>query len=190
MKIEIEFFTYWHCGSGSSGGSRVDALVAKDNNGLPYIPAKTLKGHIREMAESLDDCTFVNECFGGSSNDGKDGKEKDVCYDEKYRAKEGKCYFSNAIIEEKIDKKLSSYLFTTISSTKIDEKGLAVDGSLREIEAVVPLKLYATIAFDDGVKEEYKETMKKAFSQVKRMGLNRTRGLGRCEITLAGESHD
>jgi len=189
MKIAIEFFTYWHCGSGSSGGSRVDALVARDNNGLPYIPAKTLKGHIREMAESLEDCTFVNECFGGSSNDGRDGKEKDICYDKKYRGKEGKCYFSNATIEESIDKNLSSYLFTTISSTKIDDKGLAVDKSLREIEVVVPLRLYAAIEFDEDVKK-FKEKMIKAFSQVKRMGLNRTRGLGRCEITVVGESDD
>jgi CRISPR/Cas system CSM-associated protein Csm3 (group 7 of RAMP superfamily) len=183
MKIAIEFFTYWHCGSGSSGGSRVDALVARDNNGLPYIPAKTLKGHIREMAESLEDCTFVNECFGGSSD------EKDICYDKKYRGKEGKCYFSNAIIEETIDKNLSPYLFTTISSTKIDDKGLAETGTLREIEVVVPLKLYATIEFDDA-KDEYIEMMEKAFTQVKRMGLNRTRGLGRCEITVVGESND
>ncbi len=172
MKIAIEFFTYWHCGSGSSGGSRVDALVARDKNGLPYIPGKTIKGHIREMAESLDNDEFINICFGSSEE------------------REGKCYFSNAIIEEKIDKNLSSYLFTTISSTKIDAKGLAVDGSLREIEAVVPLKLYATIEFDEGIKEDYKEMMQKAFSQVKRMGLNRTRGLGRCEITLVGESND
>ena len=189
MKIEIEFFTYWHCGSGSSGGSRVDALVARDNDGFPYIAGKTLKGHIREMAEVLDDCTFVNECFGGSSNDGTDGREKDVCYDKKYRGKEGKCYFSNAIIEEQINKELKSYLFTTISSTKIEENGIAKTGSLREIEVVVPLKLYATIEFDNDSKK-YESKMIKAFRQVKRMGLNRTRGLGRCEITLAGEQND
>jgi CRISPR/Cas system CSM-associated protein Csm3 (group 7 of RAMP superfamily) len=181
MKIEIEFLTYWHCGSGVSGGSRADALVIKDENNLPYIPAKTLKGHIREMAESLGDCEFVNECFGGSSNDGKDGKERDICFDEKYKGKEGKCYFSNAVIEEDIDKTLSSYLFTTISSTKIDENGLADNQSLREIEVVVPLKLYAYIEFEEEAKK-YKEQMKRAFSQVKRIGLNRTRGLGACEI--------
>jgi len=170
MKIAIEFFTYWHCGSGSSGGSRVDALVARDNKGFPYIAGKTIKGHIREMAESLDDSDFINICFGSSEE------------------REGKCYFSNAIIEEKIDKELSSYLFTTISSTKIEENGIAKTGSLREIEVVVPLKLYATIEFDDDSKK-YESKMIKAFRQVKRMGLNRTRGLGRCEITVVGESN-
>jgi CRISPR/Cas system CSM-associated protein Csm3 (group 7 of RAMP superfamily) len=171
MKIAIEFFSYWHCGSGSSGGSRVDALVAKDANGLPYIAGKTIKGHIREMAESLNNKKFINLCFGSSEE------------------REGKCYFSNATIEEKIDKNLISYLFTTISSTKIDDKGLAIDGSLREIEVVVPLKLFATIEFEDEVKK-FEDEMKKALLQVKRMGLNRTRGLGRCEITVVGESND
>ncbi len=185
MKIAIKFFTYWHCGSGSSGGSSVDALVARDTKGLPYIPGKTLKGHIREMAETLNDCSFVNKCFGGSSNDGKDGRDKDICYDEKYKAKEGECYFSSAVIEEEISKELTPYLFKTISSTKIDDKGLADDGSLREIEVVVPITIYATIE-----NCQHEEQMIKAFGQVKRMGLNRTRGLGRCEISLVGEHND
>lgn len=170
MKVAVRFFTYWHCGSGESGGSSMDALVARDTDGLPYIPGKTLKGHIREMAETLGEDDFVDACFGVH----KDGVEK-----------EGECYFSNALIEEDISKELSPYLFKTISSTQIGEKGLAVDGSLREIEVVVPITLYATIenCYDE-------ELMKKAFSQVKRMGLNRTRGLGRCEISLAGEGND
>ena len=53
----------------------------------------------------------------------------------------------------------------------------------------MPLRLYAAIEFDEDVKK-FKEKMIKAFSQVKRMGLNRTRGLGRCEITVVGESDD
>ncbi len=164
MKIEIEFFDFWHCGSGSSGGSRTDALVARDNKGLPYIPAKTIKGHIREIAESLNNKDFIDKCFGSSDE------------------REGKCYFSNAIIDEKIEDNLKFYLFTTISSTKIEKNGIAKTGSLREIEVVVPLKLYAIIEFDKDIKEDYKKMIKKAFSQVKRIGLNRTRGLGRCEI--------
>lgn len=183
MRIKIEFFTYWHCGAGSSGGSRVDALVAKDKEGLPYIPGKTLKGHIREMAESLDDCTFVNICFGGSAD------ENEACYDEKYKEVEAECYFSSAVVEEKIDSDLKSYLYRTISSTKIDEKGIADTGTLREIEVVVPLTLYATIEFREEAKK-YEQKMEQALEQVKRMGLNRTRGLGRCSISVVGESND
>jgi len=178
MKIIIEFFTYWHCGSGTSGGSRVDALVAKDKNGLPYIPGKTLKGHIREMAESLGDCKFLNLCFGGTAD------ENEPCYKIEDKEKEGVCYFSNAVLKESVNKDLTSYLYKTISATKIDDKGLAVDKSLREIEVTVPLTLHATI---EDCPDSYKDKMKKAIRQIKRIGLNRSRGLGRCEIYVEGE---
>ena len=176
MKIQIEFFTYWHCGSGSSGGSKVDALVVKDKNGLPYVPGKTLKGHIREMAETLGDDEFVNLNFGKISEEGMENKNRN----------EGKCYFSNAILEENIDTALTSYLYDTVASTALGANGLAKTGSLREVEVVVPLTLYASIDGCDDV-----EKMKQAFTQVKRIGLNRSRGLGRCEISIVeGGKHD
>lgn len=180
MKIKITFFTYWHCGSGSSGGSRIDAMVTKDENNLAYIPGKTLKGHIREMAETLGDCDFINKCFGGSTDD------KDSCYDKEAKNKQGVCYFSDAVLDESVDKALSSYLYKTISSTAINEKGLAESKSLREIEVVVPLTLYATIDTDTCAPEEI-ALLKTACKQVKRIGLNRSRGLGRCEITIMEE---
>ncbi len=183
MRIEIRFLDYWHCGAGSSGGSRTDALVIKDREGLPYIPGKTLKGHIREMAEYLGDCTFVNVCFGGSSDSGEGGVPRDICYDKAYAGEEGLCYFSNAILDEQIEEALTPHLYTTISSTQIDDAGLAVDKSLRSIEVVVPLTLYATI---EECPPEYVGKMRQALEQVKRIGLNRSRGLGRCEIRVTG----
>lgn len=172
MEIKIEFFGYWHCGSGSSGGSRVDALVTKDKNGLPYIPGKTIKGHIREMALTLNNDEFVNKCFGKASIENGYNTDR----------QEGECYFSSARLKEEVSQELTPYLYHTIASTKIVEKGLADSGSLREIEVVVPLTLYATI---DKCYDE--KSMGKAFKQVKRIGLNRSRGLGRCEISLVAK---
>ena len=175
MKIKIQFFTYWHCGAGSSGGSRVDALVAKDNNELPYVPGKTLKGHIREIAESLGDADFINRCFGKASTEGGDNEKR----------YEGKCHFANAVLKEEIDPELAPYLYRTIASTEVNQKSIAETGSLREIEVVVPLTLYAAI---ENCSDTDAPKMENSFRQVKRIGLNRTRGLGRCEITTAGEA--
>lgn len=50
----IEFFSYWHCGSGLSAGADVDSLVIKDAKGMPFVPGKTIKGLIREAAETLN----------------------------------------------------------------------------------------------------------------------------------------
>jgi len=171
MKIEINFFDYWHCGSGSSGGSESDLVVIRDDRGLPFVPGKTIKGHIREIAQIIGDNDFIDICLGN-----KEGKD-------------GECYFSNAVIKESIDSELIPYLYKTISYTQIDEKGLAKTNSLREIEVVIPIKLYGTIDFSDNAKR-YEDDMKKILKQIKRVGLNRNRGLGRCEISVVGDSND
>ena len=46
MKYKVEFYSDWHCGSGLSSGSDIDSLVIKDEDGLPFVPGKTLKGQI------------------------------------------------------------------------------------------------------------------------------------------------
>ena len=60
---------------------------------------------------------------------------------------------------------------------------MAETGSLREIEVVIPLTLYGSI---DGIPETFKEEMRRLLKNIKRMGLNRTRGLGRCEVQVIG----
>lgn len=179
IKYEIKFLDYWHLGSGLSAGTKLDSLVIKDENGLPFAPGKTLKGLFREMAEEID-CSFVNVCFGGSSD------PKDICYDEKRKNIEGECYFTNATlskeaIEQTVYHNLKDNLYVEIASTKIDEKGVAVDNSLREIEVVIPITLYGEI---NDVPFNHVEQMKQSMKMVKRMGLNRNRGLGRCEISV------
>ena len=49
MRIDysIEFFSYWHCGSGLAAGADVDELAIKDGDGLPYVPGRTVKGLLR-----------------------------------------------------------------------------------------------------------------------------------------------
>ena len=79
LSFEIKFYDYWHLSSGLSAGARLDSTVVKDKDGLPYVPAKTIKGLAREMAELSGDCAFVNSCFGGSANDGKNAQPKDEC---------------------------------------------------------------------------------------------------------------
>lgn len=180
LKYEIKFLDFWHLGSGLSAGTRLDSLVVKDSDGLPFASGKTLKGLFREMAEMID-CDFVNICFGGSSD------PKDVCYDETKKDIEGECYFTNATLskeakEQILYHRLKDNLYVEIASTKIDEKGVAVDNSLREIEVVIPITLYGEI---NDVPLKYVEKMKQSMKMVKRMGLNRNRGLGRCEISIS-----
>ena len=182
MKIEytIEFLDYWHLSSGLSAGAKLDSSVIKDSNKLPYMPGKTIKGLTREMAELFEDCEFVNICFGGSSDD-----KDDNCYNDKYKQTEGVCYFSNATINKDTAQKIVEHnmqdsLYDVITSTSINrETKVAKDNSLREIEVVVPIALHG---FIDNVPKEYIDKVKSSLEMIKRVGLNRNRGLGRCRI--------
>lgn len=181
LKYKIEFFDLWHCGSGLSAGADVDALVIKDKNNLPYIPGKTLKGLIREAAEDIlilrgeySKCAdkFV-EFFGKSES------AIDIV--------RGTSFFSDARLSDDEasqinNNNLTAFLYKNIASTAIDLNGIAKKGSLRRIEVTIPLTLEAEIL--NIPNEEFKNLLVEALSMVKRLGVNRNRGLGRCSLTV------
>lgn len=175
LSYTLKFYDYWHISSGLSAGAKLDSSVIKDGDGLPYVAGKIIKGLAREMAELLRDdefCgEFISECFG----------EEGVAT--------GKCYFSNAVLDESAAEQIKSNdlidnLYDIIASTKIGENGVAEDKSLREIEVVIPLSLCGEIR--DIPYQKYFEAMQKSLKMIKRMGLNRNRGLGRCEFVIEG----
>ncbi len=179
IKYQIEFHSPWHCGSGLSAGADLDALVIKDKDGLPYIPGKTLKGLIREAVENIEQFSglshedLVIQVFGNSDHDNMDETRK------------GEAFFTNAELEESqriyiLQNNLTSFLYDSVSSTAIDEQGIAKKHSLRRREVTVPCKLFASIHFVD---DKLYPTIIKAFSMIKRLGTNRSRGLGRCTIS-------
>jgi CRISPR/Cas system CSM-associated protein Csm3 (group 7 of RAMP superfamily) len=232
MTYKIEFNSYWHIGSGLSGGTDVDALVLKDTNGFPYIPGKTLKGLIREAAETLEslesegfDKNWINELFGIRTEDLKkdensknelSGKRTDEAENSKkekeYDRQHNKLFFTNATLtstlqESIISEKTQQYLFEKIASTTIDkDTGITKKHSLREMQVVVPLTLFAKIYnVPEAPKEESQNTngksenskyipdnsdkkLEKCLKMVKRMGVNRNRGLGRCQLSIVEQN--
>ncbi len=178
INYELKFFDYWHISSGLSGGSALDSYVVKDSIGLPYVPGKTIKGLVREAAEMFWEQEDIDKCFGSRGS-----KEKQVNNDDTTQAQ---CYFSSATIDEEIaaqitSNELESNLFEIISATKIDENGIAADKSLRDIEVVLPITLIGRI---ENIDDKFVQNLVQALKSVKRMGLNRNRGLGRCEFKV------
>lgn len=166
MTYKLTFFDYWHTGSGESGGALTSAYVAKDSDGLPYVGGKTLKGLLREMANLIDEKVTV-ECFGTA-------------------LQEGLVTFSSCVVADSdrkpiLARNLQPYLFERLAATAINENGVAKEGSLREIEVVVPLTLTGVF---ENVPAQHKPFLKKAALSIKRMGLGRHRGLGRCQFTF------
>lgn len=173
----IRFFSEWHCGSGLSAGSDLDSLVIKDRNWLPYIPGKTLKGILREAAEYLLWLTgdaewekFCRTCFGHKTDEAEE---------------HGTCHFSNAELSANLRQYIISSdcsqqtLYRKIASTAIDQDGQAQEHSLRRMEVTVPLTLFAEISHCSHV-----DKMEQCMQWVKRLGVNRNRGFGRCDLKI------
>lgn len=184
LHYKLEFFSDWHCGSGLAAGADVDALVVKDDAGLPFVPGKTVKGLLREAMEELISLkgsgmeSLFTETFGYFDKDLKEGVK-------------GCAFFSNAELpapERKaiIAGKLQPFMFRQIASTAIDADGVALDHSLRRMEVTVPCTLEGVIIGLPDNKEFLKE-MEDALLYVKRMGQNRNRGLGRCSFSLKSD---
>ena len=167
MRYKIKFLDFWHISSGISGGAILDNLVIKDENNLPFISGKTLKGLLREAAEVLGYDELVKRCFGNENN-------------------QGECYFSNAYLDEELQEEiisnnLQNELYKIITFTAIDDNGIARDDTLREIEFTIPLELFAEIK---NIPDEYEQKFENILKMVKRMGLSRNRGFGRCQLKV------
>ena len=181
LKYKIEFHTDWHCGSGLAAGADVDALVVKDQNGMPFIPGKTIKGLMKEAVEEI---RFFKK-------DGENASLSDAFgfFDDKDEKRKGILFFTNAVLGEEeynaiMAAQASRFLYRKISSTAIDVNGIAKEHSLRKMETVVPCTLYGTI-YD--VPENLIQEIVEAMEFIKRLGQNRNRGLGRCTMSKINE---
>ncbi len=182
---KVEFFSDWHCGSGLSSGTDTDQLVIKDRVGFPFIPGKTIKGVLKDSAQTLRDCgfipdKFISEIFGLDAN----GSEKG---DESIASVAGKAFFSNAELTDYLKKSIADdedYFYRKIASTAIEGNGQAKEHSLRKTEVTIPLALFGKIV---GIDSSDVENLAMCMKFTKRMGTGRNRGFGRCDISIFQE---
>lgn len=188
LKIDIQ--SYWHPGTGSGRGADVDAVTHRDANGLPVFPGKTLKGILRDavarweqFTQASQQPTLAEQLFGA-----------DADADKKWL---GSVRVSDAVLSDDIryylleEKSLVTGLYRSIHATAIDHAtGTALNKSLRGIEVVVPLTLYATLDAVPNAKYPVADWHKKieaALGLIQAVGAHRTRGLGRAVVTLEGK---
>lgn len=189
ITYKIEFHTDWHCGSGLAAGADVDALVVKDKDGLPFVPGKTMKGLVREVIEEMElidgrfnENSFI-QMFGNSEDRNADSRltKKSENYD---FLQKGNTFFTNAELSENerqaiVSNNAARFMYRSISSTAIDNEGIAIEHSLRKMEVVVPCTLHGEIK---NVPDDLADEVLDALRYIKRLGQNRNRGLGRCTI--------
>lgn len=196
ISITAEFQSYWHIGTGRGSGQNLDALVEKDESGLPYVSGKTIKGLIRDAAYKLDSwqgTTMVDLLFGRRNDDSEQSKDE---------TEAGLLRFSNLELQEKAflqqpsQKQLVGNLFQVVTSTAIDKQsGSATEGSLRTMEVVIPVTLVGDIQvlnpIGNGEHQQAQRNvedvvgyLEKLLSLVTHIGANKNRGFGRVSLTV------
>lgn len=109
-------------------------------------------------------------------------------------------FFSNAELEDSLKKLILSdtnsteeaerywhFLYNSVASISINEKGVAERQHLRRLETVVPCMLVGRIL---RVPESFIPVLQKGMQFIKRLGQNRNRGLGRCDMVFKSQTEE
>lgn len=197
--IEITLLSDLCVGSGHSFAGVIDSDVISDQYGIPYIPARRLKGCLREAAEMIRPVLGSNVI--------------ETLFGEGGKKSPGTLYIENARIEGYEDiieaagrsdfawpysKETVLRQFTSVrAQTAVDQNGISDDNSLRFIRVVnrvphyakgdQPLKFRAAVTYPDRNPEDLTEDLANIAKAMRHIGMNRNRGIGnvRCELIPA-----
>lgn len=196
--LKIEALSPLHLGMGKADVI-IDAEAAHDEFGMPYFPAKRLKGMLYEsaleMAEISSEAWFtkaeIKQLFG-QGEDGEAGFKIDNLYLPKYKEKRrGWEYLFNKY-DGLFNKNYVLQNYTEIRyQTKIDEEtGTAADGSLHNMRLVDAGTVFVgelELAADSAVNRKILEY---ACKNLRFVGAKRNRGCGhvRCQLLEGGKA--
>ncbi len=197
IELRIQLLAMWHPGTGRGQGPGADAEANRDAAGLPHVPGKTLKGLLRDGAEIAADLGHLSrgdlEAVFGTPFELPDAPEparhrSGAGSLRVYSARvgrtvvEARCWQAWARKEDGAQAR--RHLFRTIATTSLDAAGIAEDHSLRSIEVVVPVALSAEVHCTEVDEALGRAVLNAAVPFVNALGAHRTRGLGRCVVTV------
>lgn len=189
--LRIDLRGYWHAGGGRGGGAVVDAVVHRDNHGLPVAPGKHLKGLLRDAVERAEIWEWpgyagLGETLFGSRTETvkRDQRPRPGCL----RVGDGRlpAALSDWLGSDAGERSRPGLFRNLFSSAVAHESGTALDSSLRGIEVTIPLQLEAPISVisDKNLPEDWAEKIRGILPLIDAVGAYRTRGLGKAVLTL------
>lgn len=197
--LELKLLSNTLIGSGEGFGAIIDTDIVFDAVGIPYIPAKRIKGCLLDSAKQVEHMFNLSKLNINIAPDNTFGKQ----------GQEGSCpvYFSNLMIQDYeassqwfeylsnpsilgnlITKERIIHCFTDIRQhTKInEERGVAEDHSLRTIRFIRKGIIFTgnvEVSHCDN-EEDAVNTLALACMNLTHIGTKRTRGLGEVQCTL------
>lgn len=205
-RIKIELRSDLCVGSGYSYAGVIDSDVVADPYGFPYIPARRLKGCMREaavMIEELLEGDNTIDTFFGTWGDSEPGRLViENAYLDGYAALiEGARALAASVKDEPIPEERNRYSrdailqqFTNVrAQTMIKDDGTVKDNTLRFIRVVNQtspltdeqdaqsdqpqnLAFYANVTYPDG--DKYEQDLRNIVQATRSLGMDRNRGLG------------
>lgn len=208
-RLQVDFIHYWHVGSGRGNGNQLDAVCARDADGLPVLPGRQLKGLLRHAVRRAEAWGWMEGLalpsgplqgheqllFGSSSQqEGRFSTEPGAllvdCARLPANERAGLAAPGNA--------DLRGELFGELFSTAIDELGSARRFSLRGLEVSIPLQLHAALKLEvTAVRAQLRAqqrayiasgsawtALERALPLLDALGAQRSRGLGEARVVL------
>lgn len=205
VSLSLALASFWQAGTGRGEGSGADELICRTSGGLPYLPGRTLCGLLREameLAEAIGQIETgrTDTILGRRTSDSPEapgkqglgrfepGRDGFLSVTSAFLAKggihgaEGRAWEEWAKAPENAS--AVAQLSQRISSTALDGRGLARHRSLRTMEVAVPMTLYATLSAPTSAGDEWESDVEKAIPLLRAVGSRRSRGFGRCRVTL------
>ncbi|MCD8149038.1 MAG: hypothetical protein LUE92_05615 [Clostridiales bacterium] len=184
-QLRIELLSDMCVSDGGVYNSSLDTDICYDRYGFPFIPARRIKGCLRECGQELCDWGMkipVKDLFGDKGADTNRAKVRiGNAYPEHYNemVRQAKEYAGNLIFHPQNVLDHFSYIRT---QTAVDyDTGVADPTSLRTIRvANKGLIFLADVDFED----RYFESMSACCDTFTNIGIARTRGLGEIRATL------
>jgi len=181
-------------GSGYAFKGVIDSDTCFTSEGVPYIPARRLKGCLREAANLIRiDSKVIEDLFGVSGSKKSGSLRIGNAYPENYE--ELKDELKQLIVNNFIKKRDVMDFYTSVrAQTKIDRKsGIADDSSLRYTRVINGVYgedgernervFYSDVEFD----EKDKDKVEQIVQSLRNIGLHRNRGLGSVRCSLIDE---
>ena len=186
-KLRITLLSDLCAGEGKHFAAVIDQDTALDAYGIPYIPARRIKGCMREVAEMIGvDAKTIDALFGMSGTE--EGKLRLGQLRVKGYAQLIAPLLSGEMTLSGSETNEIAEAFCTVRAQTAIENDSVKDGSLRFVRVVnrcspiggEPLEFETVIEYPDALDE----TMQKICQGLRNIGYHRNRGLGWVRCTL------
>lgn len=206
-RLKIELLSDLCVSDGGIYNSALDIDICQDAYGFPYIPAKRIKGCLRESALELADWgenVDIGKLFGDKgkrekagilrisdavlTDSGENRAEIDASNSVIYHKQNILNQYSYVRTQTSIDNETGVAKSTSLRTMRVAKKGLVFEAKLRVADANEIANRHGDVdaqANDTMTSKEWKSVLDLICANLTHMGNSRTRGLGEVRVTLS-----